>query len=46
MRKVSVPFQYPSHDILMGFQNVAKYYYMPDLRQPASYQEILINRRK
>ncbi|HXH84721.1 MAG TPA: TRAP transporter substrate-binding protein [Candidatus Tectomicrobia bacterium] len=36
----------PSHDVLMGFQNVAKHYYMPDLRQPASYQEILVNRRK
>ncbi len=36
----------PSHDILMGFHNVAKYYYMPDLRQPASYQEILVNKRK
>jgi TRAP-type mannitol/chloroaromatic compound transport system substrate-binding protein len=36
----------PSHDILMGFQNVTKHYYMPDLRQPASYQEVLINRRK
>ena len=36
----------PSHDILMGFQNVTKYLYMPDLRQPASYQEVLIARRK
>jgi TRAP-type mannitol/chloroaromatic compound transport system substrate-binding protein len=36
----------PSHDILIGFQNVAKYYYMPDLRQPASYQELLINKEK
>jgi TRAP-type mannitol/chloroaromatic compound transport system substrate-binding protein len=36
----------PSHDILMGFQNVTKYYYMPDLRQPASYQEVLINKGK
>jgi TRAP-type mannitol/chloroaromatic compound transport system substrate-binding protein len=36
----------PSHDILMGFQNVTKNYYMPDLRQPASYQEVLINKRK
>ena len=34
----------PSHDILMGFHNVAKNYYMPDLRQPASYQEVLINK--
>jgi TRAP-type mannitol/chloroaromatic compound transport system substrate-binding protein len=36
----------PSHDILMGFQNVTKYYYMPDLRQPASYQEVMINKAK
>ena len=36
----------PSHDILMGFQNVAKYLYMPDLRQPASYQEILVRKNK
>ncbi len=36
----------PSHDILMGFQNVSKNYYMPDLRQPASYQEVLINKAK
>ena len=36
----------PSHDILMGFQNVTKNYYMPDLRQPASYQEIIVNKGK
>jgi len=36
----------PSHDILMGFHNVSKNYYMPDLRQPASYQEVLINKAK
>ena len=36
----------PSHDIVMGFQNVTKNYYMPDLRQPASYQEIVVNRKK
>jgi TRAP-type mannitol/chloroaromatic compound transport system substrate-binding protein len=36
----------PSHDIIMGFQNVTKNYYMPDLRQPASYQEIVINKKK
>lgn len=36
----------PSHAILIGFQNIAKYYYMPDLRQPASYQEFLINKEK
>jgi TRAP-type mannitol/chloroaromatic compound transport system substrate-binding protein len=36
----------PSHDIVMGFQNVAKYYYLRDLRQPASYQEIVVNKKK
>jgi TRAP-type mannitol/chloroaromatic compound transport system substrate-binding protein len=36
----------PSHDILVGFQNVVKQYYMPDLRQPPSYQEVLINKKK
>ncbi len=36
----------PSHDILMGFQNVTKYLYMPDLRQPASYQDVLIGKKK
>jgi TRAP-type mannitol/chloroaromatic compound transport system substrate-binding protein len=36
----------PSHDILMGFHNVTKNYYMPDLRQPASYQEIIVNKAK
>jgi len=36
----------PSHDILIGFYNVASYYYMPDLRQPPSYQDVLINRKK
>ena len=36
----------PSHDIVMGFHNVAKNYYMPDLRQPASYQDVVINKKK
>jgi TRAP-type mannitol/chloroaromatic compound transport system substrate-binding protein len=36
----------PSHDIIMGFQGVSKHYYMPDLRQPASYQEIIVNKAK
>ena len=36
----------PSHDILMGFQNVTKQYYMPDLRQPASYQDVIVNKAK
>jgi TRAP-type mannitol/chloroaromatic compound transport system substrate-binding protein len=36
----------PSHDIMMGFQNVSKLLYMPDLRQPASYQEIIVRKNK
>lgn len=36
----------PSHDILMGFHGVTKYLYMPDLRQPASYQDVLISKKK
>jgi TRAP-type mannitol/chloroaromatic compound transport system substrate-binding protein len=36
----------PSHDILMGFHNVTKYYYMPDMRQPPGIQEFLINKTK
>jgi TRAP-type mannitol/chloroaromatic compound transport system substrate-binding protein len=35
----------PSHDILMGFHNVTKNYYMPDFRQPPSFQEILVNKK-
>lgn len=36
----------PSHDILMGFHNVTKFYYVPDLRQPPGIQEFLINKTK
>jgi TRAP-type mannitol/chloroaromatic compound transport system substrate-binding protein len=36
----------PSHDILMGFQDVTKFYYMPDMRQPPGIQEFLINKTK
>ena len=36
----------PSHDILMGFQDITKYYYMPDMRQPPGIQEFLINKTK
>ncbi len=36
----------PSHDILMGFQNVTKFYYMPDMRQPPAVHEFLINKSK
>ena len=36
----------PSHDILMGFHNVTKVYYMPDMRQPPAVHEFLINKSK
>ena len=36
----------PSHDILMGFQNITKFYYMPDMRQPPAVHELLINKSK
>lgn len=36
----------PSHDILMGFHNIAKFYYMPDMRQPPAVHEFLINKTK
>ena len=36
----------PSHDILMGFHNVTKFYYMPDMRQPPAVHELLINKSK
>lgn len=36
----------PAHDILMGFQNVTKFYYMPDMRQPPAVHEFLINKGK
>jgi TRAP-type mannitol/chloroaromatic compound transport system substrate-binding protein len=29
----------------MGFQNVVKNYYVPDFRQPASFQEILVGKK-
>ena len=35
-----------SHDILMGFQNITKFYYMPDMRQPPGIHEFLINKDK
>lgn len=41
-----VEWAIPSHDILMGFQNITQNYYMPALRQPASSQEVLINKNK
>lgn len=36
----------PSHDILMGFHNITKFYYMPDMRQPPAVHEFLITKSK
>lgn len=36
----------PSHDILMGFHGVTKFYYMPDMRQPPGMHEFMINKSK
>jgi TRAP-type mannitol/chloroaromatic compound transport system substrate-binding protein len=36
----------PSRDIVMGFQAAAKYYYMPSFRQPPTYHELIVNRKK
>jgi TRAP-type mannitol/chloroaromatic compound transport system substrate-binding protein len=36
----------PSRDIVMGFQQAAKYYYMPSFRQPPTFHELLVNRKK
>ena len=35
----------PSHDILMGFHNITKYYYMPDMRQPPGIRSSSSTRR-
>jgi TRAP-type mannitol/chloroaromatic compound transport system substrate-binding protein len=36
----------PSQDIQMGFHNITKFYYMPDMRQPPVAHELLINKTK
>ena len=36
----------PSRDIVMGFQQAAKYYYMPSFRQPPTFHELIISRKK
>ena len=36
----------PSHDILMGFHHITKFYYMPDMRQPPAVHELIINKSK
>jgi TRAP-type mannitol/chloroaromatic compound transport system substrate-binding protein len=36
----------PSRDIVIGFQQAAKFYYMPSFRQPPTYHELIVNRKK
>ena len=36
----------PSRDMVIGFQQAAKYYYMPSFRQPPTFHELIINRRR
>jgi TRAP-type mannitol/chloroaromatic compound transport system substrate-binding protein len=39
-------FSEPSSDMAMGFQDVAKYYYLPGMHQPTGIMEVLINKSK
>lgn len=39
-------FSEPSSDMAMGFQDVAKYYYLPGIHQPTGFMDILINKSK
>jgi len=39
-------FSEPSSDMAMGFQDVAKYYYLPGMHQPTGMMEVLINKSK
>jgi TRAP-type mannitol/chloroaromatic compound transport system substrate-binding protein len=36
----------PSRDIVIGFQAAAKFYYMPSFRQPPTYHELIVNRKR
>jgi TRAP-type mannitol/chloroaromatic compound transport system substrate-binding protein len=36
----------PSRDIVMGFQQAAKFYYMPSFRQPPTFHELIVTRKK
>jgi TRAP-type mannitol/chloroaromatic compound transport system substrate-binding protein len=36
----------PSRDIVIGFQQAAKYYYMPSFRQPPTFHELIVNGKK
>jgi TRAP-type mannitol/chloroaromatic compound transport system substrate-binding protein len=39
-------FSEPSSDMAMGFQDVAKYYYLPGIHQPTGIMDVLINKSK
>ncbi|RDL45588.1 C4-dicarboxylate ABC transporter substrate-binding protein [Marinomonas piezotolerans] len=39
-------FSMPAIDVAMGFEKVAKYYYLPGWHQPAAVNELIINKRK
>jgi len=39
-------FSMPAIDQAMGFEKVAKYYYLPGWHQPAAITELIINKRK
>jgi TRAP-type mannitol/chloroaromatic compound transport system substrate-binding protein len=39
-------FSDPSSDMAMGFQDVAKYYYLPGIHQPTGIMDVLINKSK
>lgn len=39
-------FSEPSSDMAMGFQDMAKYYYLPGMHQPTGMMEVLINKSK
>lgn len=39
-------FSMPAIDADMGFEKVAKYYYLPGWHQPAAINELIINKRK
>jgi len=39
-------FSEPSSDMAMGFQDVAKYYYLPGMHQPTGIMDVLINKSK
>jgi TRAP-type mannitol/chloroaromatic compound transport system substrate-binding protein len=36
----------PSRDVVMGFQQAAKFYYMPSFRQPPTFHELIVNKKR